>query len=184
MPTLRTSALDRIYARSLLALAQESGQLDAIEAQCVELSRWLNEHPQAMSLLSNQMLGVAERAGTVERLFRGRVSDLLLRFLLVMNRKGRLDRLQGVLDAFGHELLAIRGIVEVEAHVATPLDPSQAQAVAQRLSATLGREVLLHQKLDPELIGGIKLRIGDRLVDGSVAAQLRQLRNRLSKVRG
>jgi F-type H+-transporting ATPase subunit delta len=137
-----------------------------------------------MSLLSNQMLGVAERAGALERLFRGRVSDLLLRFLLVMNRKGRLDRLPGVLDAFGHELLALRGVVEVEVHLAAELDQAQAWALAQRLSAHLGREVLLHQKLDAELIGGIKLRIGDRLVDGSVAAQLRQLKNRLSKVRG
>jgi F-type H+-transporting ATPase subunit delta len=174
---------DRTYAQALLELAEESGQVELIVDQARQVRSMLRTEVDLGRLLGNQVLGVADRAGMIDRLFQGRLHEVLFRFLHVANRHNRLASLPGILRAFDLAVEAKHGQVEVEAHTATPLSDAEAAAVARRLGEALKREVVLHAHTDPALVGGLKVRVADELIDGSVAAQLRRIRERMLAVR-
>ncbi|MEX0745508.1 MAG: ATP synthase F1 subunit delta [Phycisphaeraceae bacterium] len=173
-----TNAIDRAYARALFEMGEQAGSLDALADEVDQLAELIRDAPGLRRLLGGR-LPTAERAAMIDRMFQGRVSDLLYRFLHVVNRKGRLNMLESIVQAFSDLMIEHRGLVEVDAFVAQRLDDASAEAVAASVGKSLGKEVVLHQYVDAELIGGLKLRFGDRVIDGSVATQLRLLRQKM-----
>lgn len=172
-------SVSRAYASALVELAEADGQLSEVADELEQLSELIAREPALKSLLSTRALSVSERAGAIERLFKGQVSELVYRFLQVVNQKDRINKLAGIIDAFGDVVAERKGIVEVDIHVASKLDDAQAQRVAQGIGQSLGKEVALHQYVDEKLIGGLKIRIGDKLIDASVATQLKLMQRKL-----
>lgn len=175
-----TDSVSRVYAQALLELAQEAGQLDAIAQEVRDFAVLLSSDADLQRLFTSRAIGSEARGGMLERVFKGKVSDTLYKFLCVVNAKDRLDALPGIFVAFDEKLDEQRGIVKVDAHVAAALDAGQADRVAAAVGESLGgKKVVLNQHVDPDLIGGLKLRIGDELIDASVATQLQIMRRRL-----
>jgi F-type H+-transporting ATPase subunit delta len=182
MPSKRfihVGPVEETYAQALLELSEEAGQLNDIAAEMADLAALAQSDTDLLRLLGNRVLAVHERAQAIERVFRGRVSDLLYRFLMVANTKSRLDLLPGIARAFVLLVEKKLGIVEVEAYVPTDMGTDQSRRMEAELGQVLGRHVILHVHVDPTLLGGIKVRVGDQLIDGTVAAQLRLARERL-----
>lgn len=175
----KTTAVDRVYAAALLELADEQGALDAIADEADQLSALLTENADLRRLLATRTLTGADLAGVIDRAFKGRVSETVYRFLHVVNNKGRLADLAGILRAFDQLLEQRRGIVEADIYVASRLSDAEAKQVADRLGAAIGKQVALHQYVDESLIGGVKIRLGDELIDGSIATQLKQMKKQL-----
>ncbi|MEE9212865.1 MAG: ATP synthase F1 subunit delta [Phycisphaeraceae bacterium] len=173
------SPVDVTYAQAMLDLAVQANQLDPIADELEQIGQMWSVEPDLDRLLSSQVLSAGQRAGVIENLFKGRVTDVVYRFLMVVNQKGRLGHLPGIIRAFSKLLDERQGVIEVDAYVARRLDGPRATQAADRIGAALGRRVVLHQYVDPQLIGGLKLRVGDRLIDGSVATQLRLMKNQL-----
>lgn len=173
-------AVDRIYARALLELAQEGGHLEEVAEQMADLSALVGAQPQFGQLLRSPSVSDADKALMLENAFKDRVHPLIYRFILVLQRKGRARSLPGIVVAFRQLYNEKHGVMEVRCEVAQPLDDASKQAIAGLISKINKREVALHETIDPELIGGFKLRAGDRMFDASVAAQLRRLRRHLS----
>jgi F-type H+-transporting ATPase subunit delta len=185
MPSTRlihVGPVEHTYAQALLALAEEAGQVEALAAEVADLADLMQNQAGVQRLLGSKVLSISQRADAVARLFRGRVSDLLLRFLMVVNRGGRLGLLPGIARSFLLLVEQKHGVVEIDAYVPAEMDAARAQAVAARLGQVLGRQVALFQHADPALIGGLKVRVGDQLIDGTVAAQLRMIRQHLEDV--
>ncbi len=172
-------SLDQIYAEALLGAAEEAGAMDEVADEMQQIGELLTKQPQLLRLLCSRMLSVEQRAHSIDNLLKGRVGDLVYRFLQVANRKNRLDRTRGVVKAVAQLVDERRGIVRVDAFVVKRMAPEEADRVARRLGEVVGGRVVLRQCEDPKLIGGLKLRVGDRLVDGSVAAQLRMMQQRI-----
>ena len=129
-----------------------------------------------------------DRVALVERVFSGKVSDTLFKFLSVMARKDRLNELDAVLVSVRQQVAEIRGEVEVDAWTATPMNDDLKNDVRNRVASALasalgggGRSVsvTLNEHVDASLLGGLKLRVGDRLVDGTAKTRLRLLRRNL-----
>ena len=174
-----TSSIDRVYALALMELGQHAGTLDELVDEMAQLQKLLGGVSNLQNLLSSPALGKTRRSEIIDRVFRGRVSDLLYRFLQVLNQKGRLATLPSVARSFENLIDEKRGVVEVDAHVAQQLDQNQTDKIAQHIGAFLGSQVVLHQHVDHNLIGGLVLRIGDKLIDGSVATRLRSIQRQL-----
>jgi F-type H+-transporting ATPase subunit delta len=174
-----TSPLATAYAKSVLELATERKIEVGIGTELEEISRLIAENPDLQTFLASPAIGEAERGKVLQDAFGGRVSELVLNTILVMNRKGRLALLRQVGEAYAELLQKQQGIVEADVIVAEKLSPDQLEQVRQKVSAALKREVILHQYIDPEVIGGLVLRIEDRLLDASVRAQLRAVRRQL-----
>ncbi|MAJ47152.1 MAG: ATP synthase F1 subunit delta [Planctomycetes bacterium TMED75] len=170
-----------VYARSLYELAHEAGGLDKVEEiygeleAVVEIAR---ADPRFKEFLSSPILGKGARQQTLRSVFENRISDMLLRFLLVANDKGRLGELEHIASALDAMLQEAHGRIEVDVYTASDdqLDEELLATVRGKVQAATGKEPVLHHYSDPDMIGGIKLLIGDQLIDGSVATRLRRMR--------
>ncbi|HYF14037.1 MAG TPA: ATP synthase F1 subunit delta [Phycisphaerales bacterium] len=189
MPLTQTqpSAATRIYARSLFDLAMAKGGRQAVEeiadelAQIVELAA---ANPRLGDILASPTIAREEREKSIERLFKGRVSDTTFRFMSVLNDKGRAGEIAGVAASFDEIVQEKFGLVEVDVFTAQPATPDMTRDLAQRLERSLGKQVVVHNYTDPQMIGGVKIKIGDQLLDGSIATQLRRLKDKLDSDAG
>jgi F-type H+-transporting ATPase subunit delta len=172
-------SVDKVYAQALFEIAEQAGQTDAIGQELSELGQLIQTQPDLARLIDSRVLRAESLASAIKAIFEGKVSDTLYRFLQVLNRKGRIASLPGVIVAYQRLVEDKHGVVEVEAFVASALDENQANQVATGVGKAIGRNVSLKQHIDPSLIGGLKLRVGDRLIDGSAATQLKILRQRI-----
>ena len=167
------------YAQALLDLATEQGQAEAAGQELTDLRTVLDEYPAFAEFLRNPGIGGADRTAAMDRVLRGRISPLLWNFLRVLNGKGRLGLLHQIADAYDDLLDQRVGRVEVDLTVAQRLDDAQVEQVRQRVSEALGKQAIVHQYVDESIIGGIVLRVQDKLIDASVRQQLVALRQRL-----
>ncbi len=173
------SALERVYGQALLSAAEKAHDLDGVAQQMRDLMEVVKAKPQLTGLIESRTLGLAKRKEILQRVFKGRVSDLVYRFLEILAQRGRFGELPNIARAFLLLLDEKHGVVKADAWVAAPLDVAALDDIAQKLSEKLQRKVTLAQHVDEALIGGIKLRIGDEIIDGSVAAHLRRLEEHL-----
>jgi F-type H+-transporting ATPase subunit delta len=135
---------------------------------------------RALELFRSPIVDPAKRAASLRRTFGGRVTDTLLNFMLVLNRKGRLAELLAIEDAYDALEQEAFGRVEVDVFTASgSVDEATKSTLAADLRKSLGKDPVMHFYADPAMIGGLKIRIGDQLIDGSVAAQLRRMRSAL-----
>ncbi|NUQ53605.1 MAG: ATP synthase F1 subunit delta [Phycisphaerales bacterium] len=184
MPLIDTQpgALAKIYARSLIELAMEQGGRDKVEAVLGELQDVIElaaSNPKFNEFLASRVVTSRDRAESLRTMFEGAVDKLTLNFLLVLNRKGRLGYIIPIVAALDGAVQAAFGRVEVDVFTASPLDSAGLASVRERLAGSLKRDVVVHPYVDGSMIGGVKFRIGDQLVDASVATRLRKLRDRL-----
>jgi len=179
----QVDSVSKVYAQALFDLADDAGQIEAIADELVQIGQLIEHQDQLKLLLDSKSLSIIERQGIIRRVFEGRVSDLLCRFLQVVNKKDRLGWLAGIAVAFAKLVADKHGIVEVDVYVARLLDDNQASRIAQVLGKVLGgKEVVIHQHEQPYLVGGVKIRVGDQLIDGSVATQLKLMEQNMMVV--
>lgn len=179
----KPDALSEIYAKSLYELAESAGGRDAVEQVVGELEgvvELAREDGSFGEFLSSRVLKQSDRSKSLRSMFEGKVHDLTLKFLLVLNEKGRLGHLVPIVASLDETAQRAFGRVEVDVYTADALEGDELERVRQQLNESLGRETVVHSYVDPKMIGGVRMQIGDRLIDASVAAQLRKVRDRLA----
>jgi len=175
-------ALAKVYARSLFELATDAGGTDKLMEVADELEQiceLAREDKKINLFLSSPIVDVKARGKALSAIFTNRITDLMLRFLLVLNNKGRLDRLESIETAFDQLVQEAFGRIEVDVITPVAIDAELIATIKEKISTVLGKEPILHPYVDESLLGGIKLRIGDQLIDGSVQTRLRKLSEEL-----
>lgn len=167
------------YARSLLELAAETGSEVKIGEELEGIGQVLTENRTFVLFLKDPSISGDERARMVRSIFGGRLSPLLLNTLLVMNNHRRLRYLPELVDAYDALLDVKLGKVEVDVTVAAKLSAAELEEVRQLVNHALKKDAVVHQYVDESIIGGLVLKVGDRLIDGSVRTQLESLREKL-----
>jgi F-type H+-transporting ATPase subunit delta len=169
-----------VYATALLGAAEGQGLATAVIDELDALvSEVLVPHPEFERLLSAATISPDAVIGILDRTLSAQVSPLLLNFLKVLARHGRLDCLRAIRRCLGELYDKSRGRIRVQVVTSVPLDEAQSQRLRQSLAAALGQEPVIEQRTDPELIGGAVIRVGDTLYDASVARQLQTLRQQM-----
>jgi F-type H+-transporting ATPase subunit delta len=164
------------YARSLLELAQERNLAAPIGQELDEIKQVLDANPTFREFLKDPGIGAEERTGVLDRVLRSRVDPLLSNFLGVLNLHGRLGLLDEIALAYGDLLDELLGKIEVDVTVAQRLTPDELEQVRQRVGSALKKDAVVHQYVDESIIGGLVLRVGDKLIDASVRSQLETMR--------
>jgi F-type H+-transporting ATPase subunit delta len=167
------------YARSLLDLANESKQAEAIGAELKQLKVILDANPTFKEILANPSIGVQEREQLIDSIFRKNVSPLIFNTLGVMNQHGRMALVAEMAGAYDDLLGEQLGKVDVDLTVVQKLTPEQLNRAKELLSGALKREVVLHEYENPDIIGGAVVRVGDKLIDASVKYQLSAIREQM-----
>jgi F-type H+-transporting ATPase subunit delta len=179
----KPDALASLYATSLYELAEAAGGRETVERVISELETLLEfarDDSRFNEFLSSRVLKKGDRTRSLRAMLSGRVHDLTMRFLLVLNEKGRLGHLIPITAALDEIAQRAFGRIEVDVYTAHRADAGELASIKARLDASLGRETVVHAYTDPTMIGGVKMQIGDTLIDASLAARLRAVRDRLA----
>ena len=170
----------RRYAQAVLDLARQDNSLDKWLSDLQALSSMFGSD-QAVAALSNPKLTQAEQVAMVGRLIPKEVGPLAKNLLLMLARRQRLELLPRILELFQAMYNKEKGIVVADITTAVPLDEAHQRRVAQQIAQlTGGKQVQLRLHTDPNILGGMIARIGDELLDASVATRLATLAQRLS----
>ncbi|HTU23852.1 MAG TPA: ATP synthase F1 subunit delta [Pirellulales bacterium] len=167
------------YAKALLAVCEEASKTTKVAAEAADIASWLAGQPKFEQVLASELLGDDEKQRIIDRVFATRYDQTLVDFLRVLSRRDRLGLLRPILIEVGRQHREIRGHVHVQITTATPLAEAAAAKLASALRALVDGEPQLEIKVDPELIGGTVVRIGDTVYDGSVARQLQRLESQM-----
>ncbi len=181
MSKFKPSALGNVYAKALIELAGEQGQLEVVAQEAAALEEVVAASADLRNLFANPALAKANRDDAMRRIFDGRVSPLVLRFLLVVSAHGRLAQLGEILASVQQAIAHLRGEVDVLVTVPAALDAAASAALRTEIAKALGKQVNLACKTDPAILGGMTLRVGDQLIDASVSTRLRKMRASLTR---
>jgi len=165
------------YAKSLLDLAQERGTLAEVKQDMDLFSKTLDENRDLRLLLRNPIVKQDKKLAILLAIFGGKVSELTERFLAVVSQHNRESALEWVASEFHAQYNLMRGMQEASVTSATALTPALRAEMVELVKRQTGlNSVELTEKVDPNLIGGFVLRIGDKQIDDSVRTSLRKMR--------
>ncbi len=176
--TCQVDALATVYAKSLFDLASDAGGNDKIVEVADELEQvceLMRQNNEIRMFLSSPIVDVPKRGETISAIFSNQITDLTLRFLLVLNSKGRLNHLEPISASLDLLVQEAFGKIEVDIFTPTAIDAQSISTIKDKVQSLLGKEPIMHPYIDKAMLGGIKLRIGDQLIDGSVQTKLRRL---------
>ncbi len=169
-----------VYAKALLGMAQTAGQTDAIVAEFDSLvTDVLDRFPQLETVLASSIISSADKDQVLDKTLGKQASPLLLNFLKVVSKRGRLDTLRAINRSLHEQYDEMKGRVRVEVTTASPLDEGVAKRITDLLRGMLGGEPVIESNIQPDLIGGLVLRVGDMVYDASVATQLEHVREQM-----
>ena len=175
-----TQHVAHVYARALLNAAQKEGKTEEIVEDLDALVREvLPRDPYLEAFLTSRAVGRERKAQALRAAFHGRASDLFLNFLLVLNEHDRLEALRAIAAAVRELYEQQAGLVHVQVRSAVPLADDQRDRLRQELKARFGREPVLETRVDPDLLGGLTVQVGDVLYDASIRSRLERIRNHL-----
>jgi F-type H+-transporting ATPase subunit delta len=174
----RPTTAARRYAEAVLELARRDGSFDRWLAD-LRLAAGVAADPAVAGLLDNPALPFPARRAVLEKLLAGRTSAQALNLALLLAKRGRIETVSAVATEFKRLLDRERNVVVATVSSAFPLGPAEIEAIGGRLRELVGAQVELDVRDDPRLIGGVAVRIGDRLIDASLQGRLGRLRERL-----
>ena len=171
-----SASLQGRYASALFDLASEGGSVSAVEADLDSLGEAVRQSGDLAALIRNPRVTREAAAKAIDAVagVLG-LSQLTKNFLGVLAANGRLSALPRIITAFAAIAAAARGEVTAEVTSAHPLDAAQLKALTERLTAREGRDVKIKSSVDPELLGGLVVKIGSRQIDSSIRTRLNSL---------
>ncbi len=170
------------YARALLDLAQQAGELKSVQADVDALGAIFSESADLAETLSSPLHGEAEKAAVLSALTdRLGARDLTCKFIAVAVKNGRAGDISAMLGAFSVLTERMRGAVSARVITADALAPAQHKDLAAALKSALDLDVDIHTEVRPDILGGLIVRVGSRMFDSSLHTKLEGLRNTMKE---
>ena len=169
----------RRYAEAAFEIAERDGTVDAW-LDAFTASESLLAEPGLTRLLANPAIPAASRHALLEQTAGDHIIGAPRRLLQLLVARGRIERLPEVAREFRRLHRLREGITQAAITSAAPLTESEVASLTERLTAMTGGRVDINLSVDPELLGGVQVRLGDRLIDGSVRGRLERLRSKLA----
>jgi F-type H+-transporting ATPase subunit delta len=175
----------RVYAQALFDAAREAGVAGPVGRELGDFVAALAASASLRDVLADPQIETAAKERVLAEIMRGG-QPLLGNTLQILLERGRLAIVPALQTAYNALAADEAGVVEVEVVSAIKLGSATEKQIAERVREATGRKVELAPRVDPAIVGGLVLRIGDVIVDGSVRSRIRQLRRRLvtAEVRG
>ena len=169
------------YAKSLLDLSVEQGQLEQVFEDMQSVSETVSGSRDLQVMLNSPVIKPDQKAEVLAKVFGGQIGELTFKFIQLITDKGREGLLGGIAASYIIQYKAHKKVSQAEVISAAPLDAELRAKVEQMLQQLAPGMTELKETIDPEVIGGYILRVGDQMVDASVRTQLRELRREFTE---
>ncbi|RKD23066.1 ATP synthase F1 subunit delta [Ammoniphilus oxalaticus] len=163
------------YAYAFFEVASEKNQVDAIEQELQLIKQAMDENPAFLQFLQHPQITKAEKKKEITTVFKDKISEITLDFFNLLIDKSREDIITFTPVFFTEKANEARGLVDAVVTSVEPLSEEQEAGIAQSFNRLLNKEIRIQNQLDPSIMGGVIVQIGDRLYDGSVAGRLNRL---------
>lgn len=178
-PSVRAGTVARVYAETLYRTASRADAVDAVDESLRSFAELLEARPDLNAFLEAPQIGATEKRALVRRAFEGALHPVVLRFLILVIDKHRETVLDEIVAAWSTLLDERAGRQSATVTTAVPIDDAMLEKVRRALEERTGKTIRLDPAVDPTLLGGVVIRAGDTVIDGSLRTRLKTLRSRL-----
>jgi len=179
MSSVADSKVARRYASALFNAASKLGSQSAVNTDLADLSSAWNSVPRLAQTMESPLIPAEKKIELVTKLFGSSVSETTLGFLKLLVIKRRENILPVVQHEYAGIVDAAQGVIRAKATVAAPLSEKQKGEIIEGLKKRTGKEIVMEVHVDPVIIGGVVVRMGDTIIDGSVRGSLERLREKM-----
>ena len=172
----------KTYGGALFDLAEEEGRSRQLLKEMTALDAAFRAEPDYLYLLATPSLSKEERCGILDEGFRGKIDGYLLNFMKILCENGTIRQFSGCAAEFRRRYNEANGILEVRAVTAVPMDEALAEKLRSKLTEVTGKEIDLSCRVDPSCLGGVRLEMDGRQLDGTVQHGLDTIRRRLTEM--
>jgi len=168
------------YARGIYLVARAEGAVDRVEDELYRFARAFEANPDLGRRLSDQQIDIATRLGIVDDLLGGKAHPQTTAAVMYIVQSERSRHLPDIADAVVSLAATSRRASVAEVRSAVPLDDEQVQRLAASLGQSTGRSVEVKVVVDPDVVGGLVVRMGDTVIDGTIARRLAEMRTTMA----
>lgn len=173
----------RRYAAALFEVAKKRGEVDGVQANLREVADTVRSSRELAAVLHHPLLDLAKKQSVVRSVFGGQIRPDVEKFLFLVIEKNRAIVLPQIVHEFDRFVDEYRGEADAEAVTAVPLSPEQTEQLQAALQRRFGVRVRLQTRVDPSVLGGVRVRVGDKLIDATVQSRLDRLNEQLKRVK-
>lgn len=170
------------YAGALFEVAQEDNNLQSVREELEFVGTCLKENEEFEKLLNTPLINSNERKEILTNIFKDKLSNEILNFLYILVDKRRANAIHDIIREFNKMADASKNMVEGVAITAIALDQETLLKLQVQLSMASGKNVKLKNEVDQEIVGGVLVKIGDKVIDGTLKNRLGHLKQQLSQV--
>lgn len=170
------------YAEALYEVAAEGKMVDLIEKELMSVNTLIRENQDLQKIFYHPQITPEDKKVLLNTLLLGKISDATMEFLKFLVESRREQYLSDIVDYYVNLANKARNVTEAKVVSAVELSADEKQKLVQTLNKVTGKKVKTSYTVDPSLIGGIVVRIGDRIIDGSICTRLATLREHLRQI--
>lgn len=176
--------VEKTYGDALfeLILEESPAKLTEAKAELDAVDSIIKDIPELIKLSKTPTVAKEEKLGLIESAFKGKLSEYVYNFLMVLTDAGRLDYFGKIAGYFGERCNEYLGIAEITVITCDPLTAKAKADLSAKMEKMLGKKIVMKEELDRSIIGGIVVKNGNTTLDGSVKAKLRALRTDIGSV--
>ena len=174
--------VSKTYSEAIFDVAVEEGRLDDIQREFEFVTQTLIEYPEFNEIIRTPKIGVSEKKIVILETFENHISQTLLNFLKIIIDKKRGTDILDIKKDFDRRVDDHKNVVKAKVESVIPLTEEQLELLRDSLNKMTGKQVLLSTQINPELLGGISIQMGDRVIDGSVKFKLEGMLEGLTQI--
>ncbi|MEA1961411.1 MAG: F0F1 ATP synthase subunit delta [Bacillota bacterium] len=173
----------RRYAEAFFGIAREQNKIDQYQTELETVVQSIQNIDQLKEYFAHLLIPPKEKKEVAQKIFAEQISPITLNFILMIIDKKRETYIELIVKEYVEMADESRNIKKAELFAATDVSDDELQSLAQKLSTASGKTVQLKLRVDPSLLGGIKIRMGDQIIDGTVTKKLEMLKNELKQAK-
>ncbi|MCH4889336.1 F0F1 ATP synthase subunit delta [Acidaminobacter sp. JC074] len=174
--------VSKTYAKALFELAVEGQMVDQILAEYEFVKDSFDEFPEFLEIVKSPKIAVEDKKNILVETFGEKVSETLINFFKILVDKKRSDVIREVYDDLSVLVDEEKGLVVARVESVIPLEANEIEALEAKLSNVTGKTVTIDNVINPDIMGGLVVKVGDQVLDGSVKHKLDNLKHELAEI--
>ncbi|HMA59915.1 MAG TPA: ATP synthase F1 subunit delta [Halanaerobiales bacterium] len=179
---MKKNEIARQYSKALYEIGDEKDNLFELYDELKELNKLIKENENLSEALFHQRVLVEEKQRVFKRVFEDKLSDDIYKFMMLLIEKRRIYFLENIVAEFRKQVYKHENIITVEVTTAVEMSSETKDKLKAKLNEHVDKKIEMEEHCDPDIIGGMVLKIGDYLIDGSIKSKLESLEEQIKKI--